>query len=90
MVNKVCKDPEGLQGVLTPLKNHKTIGFLSKTVPDPLENHIATKPSLLVNVTVCPFIHVDYNQNHVTNQHIPFSDRSIQQHILSVSWAFPQ
>ena len=27
----------------TPLKNHKNIGFLSNTGPDPLKNHIATK-----------------------------------------------
>ena len=28
----------------TPLKNHKSIGFLSNTGPDPLKNHKATKP----------------------------------------------
>ena len=41
-----CTDPEGGgQGVLTPhyLKNHKNIGFLSKTGPDLLKNHKATK-----------------------------------------------
>ena len=27
------------------LKNHKTIGFLSNTGPDPLKNHKATKPA---------------------------------------------
>ena len=26
-----------------PLKNHKTLGFLSNNVPDPLKNHKATK-----------------------------------------------
>ena len=26
------------------LKNHKNIGFLSNTGPDPLKNHKATKP----------------------------------------------
>ena len=26
------------------LRNHKNIGFLSKTGPDPLKNHKATKP----------------------------------------------
>ena len=31
-----------------PLKNHKNIGFLSNTVPDPLENHYATKPGFKV------------------------------------------
>ena len=33
-----CADPEGGgQGVRTPLKNHKNIGFLSNTGPDPLK-----------------------------------------------------
>ena len=27
------------------LKNHKNIGLLSNTVPDPLKNHKATKPA---------------------------------------------
>ena len=27
------------------LENHKTIGFLTNTGPDPLENHKATKPA---------------------------------------------
>ena len=31
-----------------PLKNHKIIGFLSKTGLDPLENHKATKPAFKV------------------------------------------
>ena len=37
-----CADPEeggGGQGVRTPLKNHKNVGFLSNTGPDPLKNH---------------------------------------------------
>ena len=40
-------DPEGWgQGVQNPpLKNHKNIGFLSNTGPDPLENHKASKPA---------------------------------------------
>ena len=29
----------GGQGVRTPLKNHKNIGFLSNICPDPLKNH---------------------------------------------------
>ena len=33
------------QGVRTPLINHKNIGFLSNTCPDPLKNHKATKPA---------------------------------------------
>ena len=28
------------QGVRTPLKNHKNIGFLSNTGPDPMKNQI--------------------------------------------------
>ena len=43
-----CPDPEGGQGVRTPLKNHKNIGFLSSTGPDPLKNHKATKPAFNV------------------------------------------
>ena len=45
-------DPEGggggggEHGVLThpPPENHKNIGFLSNTGPDPFKNHKATKP----------------------------------------------
>ena len=37
-----CADPEGRQGVWTPRKNHKAIGLLSNTGPDPLKNHKAT------------------------------------------------
>ena len=29
----------------TPLKNHKNIGFLSNTSPDPLKHHKAIKPA---------------------------------------------
>ena len=42
-LDHACADPEGGQGVRTPLKNHKTIGFLSNTGLDPLKNHKATK-----------------------------------------------
>ena len=38
-------DPEGYRGTgppTPPLKNHKNIGFLSNTGPDPLNNHKAT------------------------------------------------
>ena len=42
-------DPDGGQGVRTPLppppKNHKNIGFLSNTGPDPLKIHKAAKPA---------------------------------------------
>ena len=38
----------GGQGVRTPLKNHKNIGFLSNTGSDPLKNHKATKPAFNV------------------------------------------
>ena len=31
-----------------PLKNHKNIGFLSNTGPDPLKTHKATKPAFNV------------------------------------------
>ena len=30
------------QGIRTPLKNHKNIGFFSNTVPDRVKNHKAT------------------------------------------------
>ena len=39
-----CADPEGGGG----LKTHKNIEFLSKTGPDPSENHKATKPAFNV------------------------------------------
>ena len=39
----ICADPEGEQGVQTPLENHKNVGFFSNTGPDPLKNHKATK-----------------------------------------------
>ena len=32
----------------TPLKNHKNKGFLTKTGPDRLKNHKATKPAFIV------------------------------------------
>ena len=42
-------DPvEGDRGVLTPLKNHKNIGFLSNTDPDPLKNHQASIQCLVI------------------------------------------
>ena len=41
-------DPEGGGGPDLPLKNHKNIGFLSNTGPDPLKNHNATKPTFNV------------------------------------------
>ena len=34
-----------------PLKNHKSIGFLSNTGPGPLKNHKATKPVFNVGPT---------------------------------------
>ena len=47
-----CADPEGVQGVRTPLpppgKSQKNIEFLSNTGPDPLKNHKVTKPALNV------------------------------------------
>ena len=44
-----CADPEGGgQGSGPPLKNHKNIGFLSNTGPDPLRILKATKPAFNV------------------------------------------
>ena len=44
-----CTDPEGGgggQGIrIPPLENHKAIGFLNKSGPNPLENYKATKPA---------------------------------------------
>ena len=37
-----CSDPEGGP------ENHKAIGFLINTGPDPMENHKATKPAFNV------------------------------------------
>ena len=53
-VTETCADrEEGRgQGIWTPppppLKNHKNIGFFSKTGSDPLKNHKATKPAFNV------------------------------------------
>ena len=38
----------GAGGPDPTLKNHKNIGFLSNTGPDPLKNHKATKPAFNV------------------------------------------
>ena len=38
----------GGRGSGSPLENHKNIGFLSNTCPDPLKNHKATKPAFNV------------------------------------------
>ena len=48
-----CAGPEGGQGVWQPPrpplgKNHKAIGSLSSTCPDPLENYKATIPAFNV------------------------------------------
>ena len=45
-------DPEGGQGVGTPLENHKNIGFLSNTGPDSFKNHKATKPAFNVGLSL--------------------------------------
>ena len=51
--HQACADPEGEQGVRTPppLKNHKNIGFLRNTGPDPLKNRKATKPAFKVGTS---------------------------------------
>ena len=47
--NHPWADPEGGTVGLDPFyTNHKNIGFLSKTGPDPLKNHKATKPAFNV------------------------------------------
>ena len=45
-----CADPEwgGGGGVWTPLKNHKNIGFLRNSGPDPLKIYEATEPAFNV------------------------------------------
>ena len=46
-----CADPVGGgggHGGWTPLENHKNIGFLRTTCPDPLKNHKATNPAFNV------------------------------------------
>ena len=50
-LDRPCADPEGGGDRWSgppPLKNHKTIGFLSNTGPDPLLNDKATKPAFNV------------------------------------------
>ena len=48
-----CTDPGGgggggNRGSGAPLKNHKNIGFISNTGLDPLKNHKAIKPALIL------------------------------------------
>ena len=50
LLDRPYADPEGESVVQTPTpipppKNHKNIGFLSNTGPDPLKFHKATKPA---------------------------------------------
>ena len=47
-------DPDGGQGSdpPPPPKNHKNIGFLSNTGPDPLKNHKAAKPAFNVGTSL--------------------------------------
>ena len=49
-INYISGSRGGGAGVsgLTPMKNHKNIGFLNNTGPDPLKNHKATKPAFNV------------------------------------------
>ena len=44
----------GGQGSPLPVKNHKAKGFLSKTGPDHMRNHKATKPAFNVAPTLAP------------------------------------
>ena len=37
----------GVTGGLDPLKNHRNIGFLNNTSPDPLKIHKATTPAII-------------------------------------------
>ena len=41
-------NPEGWTGGSDPPENHKNLGFLSKTGPDPLKNYKATTPAFNV------------------------------------------
>ena len=41
----------GTGGPTFPLENHKNIGFLSNTGPDPLKNHKATKLAFKVGLS---------------------------------------
>ena len=42
-ISAMCGSRGGDRGSGPPLKNHKNIGFLSNTNPDPLKNHKAAK-----------------------------------------------
>ena len=45
------------------LKNHKKIGFLGLTVPDPLKNHKATKPAFNVGPSSASHIMVVFKSS---------------------------
>ena len=54
-----CADPEGVTRgpdptPPPPLKNHKNIGFLSNSGPDPLKNYEATEPAFNVGLSSAP------------------------------------
>ena len=38
----------GDMGAVPPIENHKNLGFLKTTCPDPLKNHKATEPAFNV------------------------------------------
>ena len=44
----MCGSDGGPGGRTPSLENHKSIGFLGKTGPDPMKNHKATKPAFNV------------------------------------------
>ena len=51
-MRSACANPDGgTGGPTSPLENHKNIGFLSNTGPDPLKNLKATKPAFNVGLS---------------------------------------
>ena len=48
LLDNMCVSREGDRGSISPMKNHKNIGFLSNTGPDSLEDYKATKPEFNV------------------------------------------
>ena len=48
MCSPCMRRSRGGTGSGPPTENHKNIGFLSSTVPDPMKNHQAPKPAFNV------------------------------------------
>ena len=86
---KACVDPEGTGGPDRPtLKNHKNIGFLSNTGPDPLKNHKAAKPAFNVGPSLAndgPLIVVHVFESYLPSSSFQSMTRKYHNHTLQIN-----